>query len=248
MNHLQRMNGLLSLLSVVTLSCLMGGCSHFQKHEQVQVEHSADANVGEAPLAVDVQNASGTVRIWVDSQEPLAVWATCEGENSNDVRPDWVAAHVSNDSGRPVLRVISESPDGTARPTSLRIRVPSCGGVRVRNTGGLVEIQGLTGAADVQNTMIGRESPSIRITAAAPITTPISARTNNGSINVRLPSGSTGKVRVSAGKGIPVVDGGQNNLRGVLANRHDITAVLNNGENPIDLITENGNAQLWIGR
>lgn len=237
-----------TLTAAALAASVVSGCSTLRSTQEIAVTGASGDEVESRPLAVDVQNARGTVSVWVEPGKPIAVWAADRGGKGMNHRPDWIAASLTEDNGKPVLRVLNDSQEGEPTETTIRIRVPSCAGIRVRNSGGLIDVKGVTGAIDLQNTMPPGSGMAIRAYAGGPITAPVTARTNNGSIDVRLPTGSTGAVRVHAVNGTPIVDGGYLVLTSVKMTRTDITCTVEGGENPIDLSTEDGTASLLFGR
>lgn len=236
---------LASIAAFLTTGTL-GGCTRLRASQAVTVENLQNVSNDGLPLALDVQNARGTVSIWVDPTKPLAVWAAVKGGSGSDHKPDWIAASVVQDNGRPVLRVLSSAAADQPKPTTIRIRVPSCAGLRVRNAGGLIDVKGVTGAIDIQNAMDFGTPEAVRVVAGAPITAPIGVHTNFGNISVRLPLGSTGTARVYSLEGQSLIDGAKTTLTEVLTNRTQITCVIMGGTNAIDIGTDKGVAQLVI--
>ena len=201
------------------------------------------------PLAIDVDNQNGSVEITVDPEldRPI-VKASCPGTTSTERRPDFVSAELVTEEGRGVLRVIASSPD---RPepkyVNLRIAVPACDGLRIRNMGGSVRASGVTGAVDVVNDAPGLTGGTW-VGFAAPATQPVSIRANSGGIELRVPEGSTGVLRFKTDRGLIRSDTAKATIREAFSTSREQTATLNGGVNPVALTTQTGEIVFVYGR
>lgn len=236
-------------LAVVVLTALMpwvSGCSSSSSRHLVAV--SGDETVAR-PLAIDIDNQNGSIEIRVDPtvSRPV-VKASCPGSTAMERQPDFVSAELVTEEGRGVLRVVASSPD---RPepkyVNLRITVPSCDGLRIRNMGGPVKAWGVEGAVDVVNDMPGLTGgTSIRF--ASPMTQPVTIRANRGGIELRVPEGSTGQLRFRTEGGTIRSDTAKATIRGATSNAREQSATLNGGDNAVSLTTETGEIVFIYGR
>ncbi|MBS0196458.1 MAG: hypothetical protein JSR77_06850 [Planctomycetes bacterium] len=224
----------------------VGGCTRLRRSQEVAIGNAKSFSAASGPLAVDVENSKGSVSIEVVEGSQPVVWAKASGSNGSNHNPDWVAASMASDGGHSVLRVLSTKPEGEARDTVLRIRVPSLAGVRVHNRGGLVSVVGVTGSIEVRNTLEFGSSPSIKVWAGGPITAPVDLVTDHGSVELRMHAASTGAMKAHTGKGVLRMECAKGNLAAVKANATDWSAVLNGGANPVNLRTEEGDVKLLL--
>lgn len=238
-----------SLAAAIVAAALMpmaSGCSSSSSRHLVAVSGDAAAT---RPLAIDVDNQNGSVEISVDPElDRPTVKASCPGTTSTERQPDFVSAELVTEEGRGVLRVIASSPD---RPepkfVTLRIAVPACDGLRIRNTGGSVRASGVSGAVDVVNDAPGLTGgTSVRF--ATPATQPVSIRANNGGIELRVPEGSTGTLRFKTDRGLIRSDTAEATIRGASSTSREQSATLNGGANPITLTSETGEIVFIYGR
>lgn len=222
------------------------GCGSSPSRHQVAV--SGDA-VATRPLAIDVDNQNGSVEITVDPElERPIVKASCPGTTATERQPDFVSAELLTEEGRGVLRVIASSPD---RPepkyVNVRITVPACDGLRVRNMGGSVRASGVGGAVDVVNDAPGLTGGTF-VRFGSPVTQPVSIRANGGGIEVRVPEGSTGMLRFKTDRGMIRSDTARASVRGGASTSTEQSATLNGGANPISLTGETGEIVFIYGR
>lgn len=225
---------------------LASGCSAARAKHQVTVAGEADVK---RPLAVDIDNQNGRVEVRVDPTltRPI-VTAICPGSTAADRRPDFVSAELVAEAGRGVLRVIASSPD---RPepkyVTLRVTVPACDGLRIRNMGGPVRASGVNGAVDVVNDMPGLAGgTSVRF--ASPMTQPVTIRANRGGIDLRVPEGSTGALRFKTDQGTIRADTAKATVRAASSNGRELSATMNGGANAVALTTETGEILFVYGR
>ena len=236
----------MAALVAAALMPMATGCSSSPSRHVVAV--SGDATVTR-PLAIDVDNQNGSVEITVDPElDRPTVKASCPGPTSTERRPDFVSAELVTEEGRGVLRVIASSPD---RPepkyVNLRIAVPACDGLRIRNMGGSVRASGVSGAVDVVNDAPGLTGGTI-VRFAAPATQPVSIRANSGGIELHVPEGSTGMLRVKTDRGLIRSDTAMAIVRGASSTSREQSATLNGGVNAISLTGETGEIVFIYGR
>jgi hypothetical protein len=245
-NRLPATHSLLLAALAASLLPLAAGCSSSRARHQVTVAGEATVT---RPLALDIDNHNGSVEIRVDSTvaRPV-VMASCPGSTATERQPDFVSADLVAEEGRGVLRVIASSPD---RPepkyVNLRIIVPACDGLRVRNQGGPVRASGVSGAVDVVNDMPGLTGGT-QIRFASPMTQPVTIHANHGGIDLRVPEGSTGLLRFKTDQGVIRADTAKAAVRGAVSNGREQSATMNGGANAVTLTTESGEIHFRYGR
>ncbi|MCX5690765.1 MAG: DUF4097 family beta strand repeat-containing protein [Planctomycetota bacterium] len=233
------------VLSILAAALCIGGCARLERNQLVSISGEA---VASRIMALDVQNQYGTVTIEVDpTLTAPQVAAGCQGESESARRPDFVSAELVNEGGRSILRVLSASP-GPAEPKSvdLRIKVPTCDGLRLQNAGGRVYVKGVNGAIDVTNDVAGKSGGTVVI-AQDPVTSPIIIKARRGGIDLRLPATSTGRLSAKSSSGTLAIDVGETNIRNAKASQHEYSGILGNTENEITLVADEGDVQLILG-
>ncbi len=245
----------LSLLATFTFT--LSGCSSQPRASRVEIGGSLLANSG--PLAVDVDNHAGDVKIEVDPKltEPI-IEAYAFDQSAAPNEPDkagkvgpWVGASRKVTEGGTVLCVISVRNPDFPRAVDVRIRVPSCAGVRIVNGGGDVVVKGVTGAVDIKNDTVGgrwsRLAGRIEVTTAGAISGPIRLESNVG--DVQLICGGDSDMAFEGkteGKGQVRVLAGKTRLGWLYRDAGQVTGVLKTGTYHVELISHAGNAILKL--
>lgn len=231
------------------MMAVVGGCtSNLAKvtHERM-VEMPAGA-VG--ALAVDISNACGSVEVRVDPRwkTPKVEWFAIGNvpEVSKGKETEWVATDVAVDQGRPVLRVLGTELDGQRVPVRVLVMIPSCAGVRVRNSEGPVKLMHVSGAVDVVNGVQGVSGGHVMVVVDGVTREPISVTSTDGNVQVSLARGSSGNVTLTAPVGRVSMKGGKEALRNVRVEKSKWTGVVNGGDNAITLNADGGHVELVI--
>lgn len=261
-----RTNAHFGVLVVVGLAAGLGGCGRSGwlgggggggRFEVPVVSAKAPAATG-VP-AVDVTNSRGSVVIEVDSslKAPRVSAVTRAG-----AVPTWIGASMGVDHGRPVLRVLNTDPRALGEFVDIRVLMPACGGVRVRNSEGPVRLSGVGGAVDVETSLTG-DARAIDVRMGSAADAPIALRTDRGSVLLVAPTGSKGAVHARAatsggngvGGGWGATGGGGARVAAPNERMTDVRtllgeafAVVNGGTNPIEALTGAGDVEVRIGR
>jgi len=244
-------------LTLALVVAVQGGCTRLRKSQIVPITGASTVALdGTSPLALDIDNQRGSVQVEVSPKfKAPIIWAGVPGETKTARRPDFVAAQLVMDSGRPVLRILSASPSSTSpgsaagepKYVNLRIQVPSCAGIRIRNDGGPVFLKGVAGAIDIINSTHGMAGGTTVI-AAKPITDPITIKASRGGIDLRLQEGSEGTLNARTMKGSMRIDVDKARVIGAKTSYREWIGTLNKPGNPIDLRAEEGDVVVMYGR
>lgn len=245
----------LSFLAMLTIA--LGGCGSQPRASRVEIAGTTIA--GSGPLAVDVDNHAGDVKIEVDPTltEPV-VEAYAFDQSAAPNEPDkagkigpWVGASRKVSEGGIVLSVISVRNPEFPRAVDVRIRVPSCAGVRVVNGGGNVIVKGITGAVDIKNDAVaGRWSSlagRVEVTTAGAVSGPIRLESSVG--DVQLTCGGDSDLAFegkTAGKGQVRVIAGKTRLGWLYRDPGQVTGVLKNGTYHVQLMSHAGDSVLRL--
>lgn len=249
---------LLALL--LTPLALLAGCQNLGGlHRNVPIAGLVSAVDPASPLAVDVQNRKGTVRVLAEPrlrqpQVRAIRIAPADERTRRDKRAapapgpvDTVAAaQLITVDGRAVLRVLADQPfeNYADWATQIEIRVPRCNGVRVRNTDGPVELVNVEGAIDVDNGAGNGSGGHITLRTDRPLSDPVLLATPRGDIRAVFGHGSALAVDAQTQYGSVNVDARRQTVDGALARRLRWQGTVNQGSAPARLST--GNGSIWI--
>lgn len=220
------------LLGGVLLLAAMAGCSN--RHPPLlsePVAASADATMIAAPMAVDVRNQLGTVRIIVDPRATETVVETLPVRTApRAVR----AADIATADGVRTLRVVVQVPEGEPEWTDVVIRTASVRGVTIRNTEGNIEVDGVEGSIDIQSgEPLRTTGGGIYVRMAAPLTTPITIATTRGDVRVMAPAASAGQVTLESSAGSVSLMGRKVESAGVVSAPRSWRGTINGGTQPV---------------
>ena len=238
---------IITLCLLLSASMIEPGCERLRERRLVSI---ADNGPISGPLGIDIDNRLGTVRVEVvnDLAAPV-IWAGCSGDTETERTPDYVTAALVTQHGRSTLRVLSTTVSGsvTPKPVNIRIKVPACDGIRVRNSGGSVWLKGVSGAIDVMNDAPGL-SGGTTVVVAKPAHDSIKIHVKSGGIDLRVPDGSCGILSATAQSGALSVDLAKTQSRDVVANGSRYSAKLGDCANEITLTAEKGDLQFLFAR
>lgn len=225
---------------------VIAGCSD---RTQI-VEVSGPAPGRDVPLAVDVTNTNGSVLLRVDPRltEPHVTFevhaANVKTETKRtviDTQGTTVARGVEKD-GRYVLTVEAKCERGSPdRPfVDVEILVPRCDGLYVRNSGGPVELVGVSGAVQVENGVGGEAGGRIEVRTAAPMHEPVRLVTSHGPIYFQVGPDSSGQFDLTAEDGDTEFRAYVGSVTGAQNYNDHCTCTLNGGENTVTLRSRRG--------
>lgn len=230
---------------------LIGGCEMNRRARAVPLAGLEEtAALASAPLAVDIENRSGTVVVRVDPnvKRPEVMARPADGRAIRKDDKPWAAAELAAQDEHRVLRVIAGGGEAAeVTPIILTVVVASCDGVRVKNAGGPVTLQGVGGAISVSNTDLGGRTARITLDTRRDLTLPVSLVSTGGDVSCLAGHGTLGKVTLNA-------TGGRPEVRVRAASRFGAsqstatgwTGTFGNSDNPITLTTDHGNAVLEL--
>lgn len=237
----------LPIALTASFALLAAGCSVSQRDLSVPIRDSHGmAALAQTP-ALDVQNFRGVVHVRVESgvSQPI-VQARAINASQHANTPDWVAADLVQDQGRPVLRVLSVPSSGASDAVYLSIVLPGCSGVRVRNAGGEVILTNVSGAIQVENG--GPEAPGGRVvvTTAHNLVDHLALETTSGDIALTMGAYSAGDINAQAPRGVTF----HSKIAGASRVQHQgwlWSGVLNRGTSPMTLKAGSGKVTIIAG-
>lgn len=206
-------------------------------------------------IALDVDNAIGSVLVYVDSEVTLprviARAGSRTGEPTENYNGDrWVTAAVTETDGRAVLTVRN-----TVRPPEEKnfwvqviVVLPSCDGVRIKNSEGLVDVRGVSGAVQIDNGGAGKKGGNVKFEAGKPVTAPVNISTANGNVDLIFPTGTAGSIELLSGNGMLAnISAWTGQLEHSVHKPGSYKGVLNRGQNPINVKTNEGQIDMRVG-
>jgi len=236
------------VVSSASLAMLAAGCAGGTSHTVAIAEVET---IGPGALAIDVQNQLGEVEVVVDAAAahpfveavPMDPEASTGRIDRGSAFIPWTAAQVAVGEGGRVLRVLCTAREGEpARPVYLRVRVPECEGVRVRNRGGPVTLQGISGSIDVDNLPstppMWDEGAAVYVRTQSALDRDVTLVSSDGEVVLSMARSSRGKLAVHAPEtrvDLAAVKGTQKSDGSVTAGSGSFTGTLNGGDNAITL-------------
>lgn len=237
-----------TLAGTVALLAVLGGagCQMNRKAQTVAVTGiDQSGETASAPLAIDIENSSGTVIVRVDPKAsgPRVLARPADGRRVRKTDKPWAAAELAMQDEHRVLRVSAGGGEGPAEPVIITVVVPACEGIRVKNAGGPVQLRGVGGAITVTNADLGGRTAAIEVETRRDLTMPVSLISTGGDVTCIAGPGTVGKVTLNTPDGMPevraksaaMVREGQNTATGW-------SAEFGRSENTITLTTDHGRA------
>jgi len=265
MNQILRQGLLVASFAVLPL--FLGGCKGLRQIRELRpdglatlasdhLEIQGEEITGDRRTAVDVENLNGSVTILVsDRYKKASVYARANwragmsDEEWEDVGNErWVVAEHVIEGENSVLRVLSQAAPDMDPPvrTEIKILMPACDGVFVRNAGGYVTVVGAGGAHTIASGFELGSGGHIEVRTSRAISDPISLRTSSGAVNLVLAPNSGGLIDVQTDDGRVAFGSKYGRLTNVRVEEERWTGTWNGQSNPIVLRTLDGDARLRV--
>ncbi len=228
-----------AMLVGTALLLAAAGCS--SRHPPLLLEPiagSADATVSVAPIAIDVRNQLGSVRVLVDPQATQTEVQTLPVRTApRAVR----AADMTTADGVQTLRVVVRVTEGEPEWTDVVIRTASVRGIIIRNTEGDIELDGVEGPIDIQSgEPLRTKGGGVFVRASAPLTSSVAIATTRGDVRVKAPSASTGQVTLESSARLVSLMGRAVQSAGVVSGPRSWQGTINGGTNPVRISSTTG--------
>lgn len=250
---------------VLTLSIpSMSGCARWRKNrpDGLSTPFSdflpirGEAVTSDRPIAVDVENLNGSVTVLVSDRYKRAyvyARAAWRGKYSRaeweEVKnEDWVVAEHVVEEGNSILRVLSQAAPELDPPvrTDIRVLLPACDGVYVRNAGGPVKVVGAGGAHTIESGFDDGPGGNIEVKTSRDISDPITLRTSDGYVDLVLDAGSEGTIDLQTDNGTAFFSSKFGHATDVKPTATHWTGVWNQSTNPISLRTLDGDVRFRV--
>jgi hypothetical protein len=244
---------LLTLVGVAAGCSLLASCGTVRKVDGAEQQIEVDRGT---PVAFDIENFHGSVRIVVDASR-------------TDVKPvikkhvSWWVEHGIRDDAQDAVSVRSRTvrQDGmsvvsikttTTYPepekvwVDLTLFVPRCDGVRVYNRGGKVTLEGVAGAMQVENVSFADHEAPIEVRTDKDITDPVVLSTDAGTVAYQVGPGSAGMFTLDSADSTEEFDCQVVWPANVHSDGRTTTATLNSGSNPVMLTSGKGRVLVLV--
>ncbi|MBX3389082.1 MAG: hypothetical protein KF691_06455 [Phycisphaeraceae bacterium] len=243
-------NSVAAICLLAALALQVGGCAS----QSAPVTISGSELLERSPvLAIDVENERGAVLVTVNpnvkTPRVTANAGTLRGEPVANFQGDkWASSDIQEMDGRAVLKVRSVPEEGAQHWVQITIDVPSCDGLRIKNSDGAIEVRGANGAISIENGGAGKPGGRVYVDAGKPNTSPISITTATGNIDLELPTDSTGDVElISGNRALAAMVAWTGQVTNSSIRPGLYTGILNWGTNPIRLKATQGEVRLQVG-
>lgn len=204
--------------------------------------------------AVTVENWKGSVRVVADPQasEPTVSAKVArtnkQGPKGKELQQSVsISAATAFEEGKPTLRVVSRPALGDPPVTAeLTITVPRVQGTTVRNSGGGVELVGVTGAVSIENGTSVENGGMVVVRTGAAMTEPVMVNTTAGRVIYQVGPGSRGRFDVTTDRGRAEFTSTVGSVSQLRPESTRCRAVLNDGVNLVSLHSGAGNVSARV--
>lgn len=225
----------------------LGGCAAAKPGCEVRIAGAPTAAGAKETYALDVENGSGGVRVWVDAKATAPSVRVMVPGDPRAKTPAWAAAQIEKSDLHPILRVIASPPGGSgAASADLEIVLPGCAGVRIRNHAGPVDASGVRGAVDVQSGSSVSPGGAVSVRFAEAIDAPVLVKSWTAGVTVTAPRASKGSLTIHS-REAPVLDLPRSAVQQMKSSTGDTwKGDLNGGGFDVVLWSETGTATLRL--
>lgn len=235
------------IASMVTTGLLLASCGTVRKVDAADQQIRIDAVT---PVAFDIENFHGNVRIVVDP-------SLTEVKPVIKKRVSWMVDHVIRKDAQEAITVRSRTVEKDGRSivsiktstkwpepervwVNLTVFVPRCDGVRIWNRGGKVTLEGVAGALHVENLDYAGADAPIEVRTDQDIIDPVMLTTTLGTVAYQVGPGSAGRFTLDSADGEEEFDCKVIPPSDIRSDGTITTATLNRGENPVLLKSGKG--------
>jgi hypothetical protein len=230
---------------------MLGGCGRGAK---VAVPLSGMEIAPDFGPTVDVTNFRGSVTVIADERAvtPSVSAKVRPLDRTFPMKGKELAAkaNITADSGleggRRLLRVVSTPTGSDEVAVDLVVRVARTEGVRVRNTGGTVELVRVLGPITVINGVGGASGGDIVVRTGEVMTDHVTLTTTEGDVVYQVGPGSTGAYYLETDSGSAYFNAQMGTVTHVRPEPSKYRGVLNGGDNPITLRSGKGDVRAAV--
>lgn len=205
--------------------------------------------------ALDIENESGDIIVRVIPNltgprvEATVRWRDGESVDLRGLPPGRVDVAIAEDApGFGVLVVRSRLNEGLPEgaTTLLVVEVPACFGVAVRNSGGAVVLNGVSGAITVENGVLNRPGGRIEVRAGDPLVDPVALVTTEGRVTLLMPPGGRAALDLASEDADAIFNADSGSVEGARITHNTYTGTWNGGTNTVMLRTGSGRVRVQV--
>jgi hypothetical protein len=242
-----------ALAGALLLPALLASCGTVDKVDAADQQIRVDPVT---PVAFDIENFHGSVRIVVDPSlsevRPVikkhVSWWTEHGIREDAQTAINVRSRTVSQDGRSVITIKTSTkwPEPEKVWVDLTLFVPRCDGVRVWNRGGKVLLEGVAGAIHVENAEFADNEAPIEVRTDRDLTDPVVLSTTSGSVVYQVGPGSAGRFTLDSADSTEMFDCKVVSPTDLRSDGKTTTATLNAGDNPVLLKSGSGSVIVLV--
>ncbi|MDX2118193.1 MAG: hypothetical protein SFY96_08445 [Planctomycetota bacterium] len=247
----------LTLMAAAALgAALLAGCSSIPEADDLSLLPVTARYDSSRPFSIDVENKGGSVDVIVNPkfQRPRVTARVVDFKTGQPVKDEaaaqrkWISANLSPRADSTLVRVVNTkgAVEGTGLYIWITIEVPSCDGVRIRNSAGGVSLKDVGGPIDVANGYGSGEGGPITIRTTQRLVDPVTLSTSDGEIFVAMSGRSSGTIDLATVNGPVELRDRTAQVTNILQTANTWTGVLNDASNPIKIRSGGGLVRVEI--
>ncbi len=226
-----------------------GGCA-IKANNRVKIEGVDTIKLG--ALAVDVDLTRGSVEVTEDAtvKTPDVIVLRTDGQGPRNLEhiESFVACQLVPGDYGSVLRIVSaDTARGEAPHFLIKVRVPTCDGLRIRTGDGSVRALGIGGAIDISTSASSVSTGFVYVETERALNQPISIQTGHGDVTLMMPASSAVSVSAESPKGwSKLTTDTARVMTGTTKSVHAFTATISGGGAPVELKSGEGNVHVIV--
>jgi len=249
--------GRLSLgAAVATAVALSTGCSSIPETSELSLLPATIKYDASRPIQVDVENKGGSVEVVVNPrlERPRVTCRVVDlktGEPTKDEKArarQWISANLTSRASSMLLRVVNNrgALEGSGQFIWISIEIPTCNGVRIRNSAGGVSLKDVSGPLDVSNGFGSGEGGPITVNTSQRLSDPVTLNTSEGQVILVMSGRSSGTIDLATANGPVEMRDRTAQITNVLQTASTWTGVLNDPSNAFKLRSGGGLVRVEI--
>lgn len=244
---------LFAALVLAASAALLASCGTVRKidtgEQQIRIDPST-------PVALDIDNFSGNVRIIVDPKlteaktviKKRVSWHVDQFIREEAQEAITVRSRTVEQDGHSVINIRTSTKWIEPNKTwvNVTLYVPRCDGVRVINRGGKVTLEGVSGAIQVENFELAGRAAPIELRTDKAIVDPVVMVTDSGTVAYQVGPGSTGQFTLDSADDREEFDCQVLHPDQLHSDGKVTTASLNSGDNQVLLRSGKGSVLVLV--
>jgi hypothetical protein len=232
------------------------GCTSIPETSELSLLPATIKYDASRPIQVDVENKGGSVEVKVNPklERPRVTCRVVDlktGEPSKDEKArarQWISANLTSRAASMLLRVVNNrgALEGTGQFIWISIEIPTCNGVRIRNSAGGVTLKDVSGPIDVANGFGSGEGGPITVNTSQRLSDPVTLNTSEGPVILAMSGRSSGTIDLATANGPVEMRDRTAQITNVVQTAATWTGVLNDPSNAFKLRSGGGLVRVEI--